>query len=68
MRSILAGYWGIVWWDPLVARMARGMGKVVFFHTQRMQIVKLALELFIDMNKRLVSRALALDSTGILTT
>jgi hypothetical protein len=52
---------------PLVTRMTLGDGKVVFFHTTaNADWSNLALsELFIDMNKRLVSRALALDSTEI---
>ncbi len=52
---------------PLVTRMALGDGQVVFFHiTANADWSNLALsELFIDMNKRLVSRALALDSTEI---
>ncbi|NCW60194.1 MAG: hypothetical protein EBW07_02635 [Rhodobacteraceae bacterium] len=52
---------------PLVTRMAMGDGQVVFFHiTANADWSNLALsELFIDMSKRLVSRALALDSTEI---
>jgi len=52
---------------PLVTRMALGDGQVVFFHiTANADWSNLALsELFIDMNKRLVSRTLALDSTEI---
>ena len=52
---------------PLVTRMSLGDGQVVFFHiTANADWSNLALsELFVEMNKRLVSRALALDSTGI---
>ena len=52
---------------PLVTRMAMGDGQVVFFHiTANADWSNLALsELFIDMSKRLVSRALALDGTEI---
>lgn len=52
---------------PLVTRMAMGDGQVVFFHiTANADWSNLALsELFIDMSKRLVSRALVLDGTEI---
>lgn len=52
---------------PLVTRMGVGDGQVVFFHiTANADWSNLALsELFIEMTKRLVSRALVLDSDEI---